>query len=74
VRKFIFSDLDSGSALNCSSNSPMMDKHNRVDRNGEEQEGSGIEERGIGREKNRMRERYVRRVTGRKGKKKDGIQ
>jgi hypothetical protein len=25
VRKFIFSDLDSGSALNCSSNSPIMD-------------------------------------------------
>ena len=32
VRKFIFSDLDSGSALNCSSNSPVMDPHNRVDR------------------------------------------
>ena len=26
VRKFIFSDLDSGSALNCSSNSPMMNR------------------------------------------------
>lgn len=35
VRKFIFSDLDSGSALNCSSNSPMMDTHNRVERKGE---------------------------------------
>ena len=46
VRKFIFSDLDSGSALNCSSNSPMMDTHNRVGRKGEEG-------REIGRERKR---------------------